>query len=219
MILFRDRSDAGRRLEELLKKTVPPNSVILAIARGGVIVAQEIAQRLDLPLHVLVTRKIGTTQDPELGIGALSELNVSILDQDLINYLKIPQEEIDREIQLEKNELARRIALYRNSLPLPLLHGKTALVVDDGIATGITSFAATETARKLHAETIILAAPICARETAEKLQQAGVSVISCVAPQALSSIGYFYSNFSQITDQEIITILTKLPVKQNTIVR
>jgi predicted phosphoribosyltransferase len=205
--VFRDRTDAGRRLAEELQKYVQDNPIVLALPRGGVPVGYEISKALGIPMDVIVARKIGAPSNPELGIGAISEEDVMILDQPTIRLLGFTDGEIKYITGLEQQELKRRIELYRNNKPLPPLHNRTVILVDDGLATGVTAKAAIKSLLKLRPKKLVYAVPVCAQDTAEAIRHYVDEFICLYSPYELSAIGLYYQDFDQVTDKEVTDIL------------
>src|SRR5438309_3566121 len=176
--LFRDRRDAGRLLaEKLAAYATRPDVLVLALPRGGVPVAYEIARRLGAPLDVFVVRKLGVPGHEELAMGALASGGVRVLNEDLIRELGIPEPVIEAATNREQNELDRRERAYRGTRPSPDLRGKTVVLVDDGLATGNTMRAAVEAVRAQHPERIIVAVPVAARASCEELAEVADEVL------------------------------------------
>lgn len=206
---FKDRKEAGVKLAEKLQQYRDGNSIILALPRGGVVVGYEISKILNIPLNIVVVRKIGAPRQPEFGIGAISENGILILDEPLIGTLGYSREEINKIIKKERNELKRRIELYRKNKPLPELRNKTVILVDDGIATGVTAKAAIDAVRKSEPENLILAVPVCAYDTLQSFEKQADKIICLHTPLQLGSISSFYENFNQTTDEEVVALLKK----------
>lgn len=211
--LFENRKDAGRILAKSLMSFEGDDVIILALPRGGVSVAYECVKLLDMPMEVVVARKIGAPFNPELGIGAISEGNTVVLDKDTIKTFNITQEELNLIIEKEKKELQRRIKLYRDDNPLPDLHYKTVILIDDGLATGITAEAAIKAILKLQPLKLIFAAPVCAVQNKGKIRSEVDEVICLYSPSDLNSIGQYYRDFTQTTDEDVIKIMGKIHKK------
>jgi predicted phosphoribosyltransferase len=206
-MIFNNRKDAGKQLSEKLAQFKGSKTIVLALPRGGVPVGYEVANRLNLPLEIIVSRKIGAPLNPELGIGAISENNSMVIDQNTVELLNITQKQIQEIINEQKKELERRIKLYRNGRSLPNLSDKSVILVDDGLATGVTAQAAVIALKKQNPKNIIFAAPVCARKSANQLKHA-VDKIACVfSPHDLQAIGAYYRNFDQLTDEKVIKLL------------
>lgn len=205
---FEDRRDAGRLLADKLERyREQPDCILLALPRGGVVVAHEIAKILRLPLDVCIVRKLGVPFQPELAMGAIAPGGVVVLHKDLIAELGIPKEEVDREIAIETEELARRERLYRGGKPPVSLRGKTVILIDDGIATGATIEAAILAIRQQAPARIVAAAAVASRRTVEKLALQADEVVCVLLPVQLSSIGEWYRDFEQVSDDEVLTLL------------
>jgi putative phosphoribosyl transferase len=205
--LFADRQDAGRRLADRLTGYASLKPVVVAMPRGGVLVAAEVAERLDAPLDVVVVRKIGTPWQPELGVGALAEGDVLLLDQGMIEEIGIPRSSLEPVITRERGELARRVERYRGDRPPIPLDGRVAILVDDGLATGSTARAAIEALRRRGAERVILAVPVAPRDRIEPMLETADEVIAVEQPTWLGAIGEAYDDFTQASDEDVMQSL------------
>lgn len=205
--LFKNRIDAGEKLSLKLLSLSIKNPFVLGIPRGGVPVGRVVAQSLSASFSVIVARKIGSPQNPELGIGAISENDVFVLNQSLVRSLKIKRKEIEEIKQNEEIELVRRVLVYRNGLQLPSLKGDCAVLVDDGLATGITAKAAILAVKKCKPESIVLAAPVCSQSAINALAKLVNNIVYLHAPAKLSTIGEWYEDFRQVTDAEVLKAL------------
>lgn len=208
---FENRKKAGQLLaQKLLQYKNNNNMIVLGIPRGGIVVAKEIAVALHVPLSVYVSRKIAMRNNPELGVGAISELNtIYILDQ-MINYFHVSKNEFKEIIKREKQELKRRIKLYRKNSRLPKLQNKIILLVDDGLAMGVTAIASILSLKKRNPAKIIFTAPVCAHDNLEILKkETGVEVITLHEYYESTSIGHFYKNFQQVSDTTVQSLLKK----------
>lgn len=206
-MIFQDRGEAGKKLAEKLIQFHFQNPVVLALPRGGVPVGLEIAKILQAPLEVVVARKIGAPGNPEFGIGAISEGGVKVLDEQTITLLGLSEEEIENLAELEKKRLQERVEKYRKGQPLPSLEGKVAILVDDGLATGITAKAAIEALKKQHPQEIILATPVCARDRVAMLKAMVGKVVCLITSFKFKAVGTWYKDFRQISDEEVVEML------------
>jgi predicted phosphoribosyltransferase len=205
--VFRDRQDAGRRLAAQLEKYRDRNPIVLGLPRGGVPVAFEIARELNAPLDVIVARKIGAPMQPELGIGAIAQGDVMVLDHDTIRYLGLSRDDIARAAQIEISEMRRRLEEYRGDAGLPDVSGRTVILVDDGLATGVTMIAALKAVRQGNPDRIVIAVPVCARETVRSIERMDVDVVCASTPETFRAVGIWYRNFTQTSDAEVIELL------------
>jgi len=206
--MFEDRTDAGERLAEALKAHAGASSVVLAIPRGGVVVGEVIARTLGVPLDVVVPRKVGAPGNPELGIGAVAP-GVRVLDPWLIERLGVSEEYLEREIAAQEAETMRRLEAYRAGRPPVDLHGRTAIVVDDGVATGGTAIAALRWARAQGAATVVLAVPVAPPQTMQRLRHEADEVVALDTPEPFFAVGEWYRSFDQTSDEEVITALAR----------
>jgi putative phosphoribosyl transferase len=208
-LMFSDRAEAGRKLAARLMKYKDRNPVVLGIPRGGVPVALEVARALDAPLDVIVVRKLGAPAEPELGIGAIvdGDQPETILNRESISYLRVSQDYLDREIQNQIKEIHRRQQVYRGGRPRLELEGRTAIIVDDGIATGGSMLAALRGVRRTRPKSVVLAVPVGPADTIEELRREADDVVCLSTPALFWAIGQFYRDFHQLTDQEVIRML------------
>ena len=207
MTFFTDRVDAGKRLASALKGFSGKNGIVLAIPRGGVVVGFEIARALKLPLDVIIPRKIGAPENPELAIGAVAEDGTAILDNQLIKYLGVSKEYVEIETKRQKHEIGRRLKLYRQDSSYPNLKGLDVIVVDDGIATGSTMKAALASVKNRRASSVTVAVPVGPPSTIEELEKIADRVVCLYTPEYFQAIGEFYADFSQTPDEEVIMLL------------
>jgi len=206
--LFRDRRDAGRLLaDKLAAYANRPDVIVLALPRGGVPVAYEVARRLVAPLDVFVVRKLGVPGYEELAMGAVATGGVRVLNDQLVESLGIPDQMIDAVLSREQQELARRERLYRGGRPPPDVGGRTAILVDDGLATGATMFAAIEALRKQNPARIVVAVPTASPDTCEEMKRKADEVICAITPEPFHAVGRWYRDFSQTTDEEVADLL------------
>lgn len=213
---FRDRTEAGRRLATRLEAYYNhPEAVVLALPRGGVPVAYEIAQALHLPLDICLVRKLGTPKQPELAMGAIAPGRIMVLNNDVLQQLQISRSELLQVASQEKQELDRRMQLYRRQRPPLDLHNRLVILVDDGIATSSTLRAAIAWVQQQGAKAIIVAAPVGAVSTCESLRRLVQQVVCLSTPDPLHSIGLWYEDFSQTSDAEVCDLLkrsSQLPI-------
>jgi putative phosphoribosyl transferase len=207
MQLFSDRVEAGRRLVTSLRGAVGNDAVVLAIPRGGVVVAFEVARALSIPLDVIIPRKIRAPGNPEFAIGAMTEDGTIILDDELVKYLQVPKDYIKEESERQRLEIERRLKLYRGDAPYPSLKNREVIIVDDGVATGSTMKAALASVRKRGAKTVMIAVPVCPTSTIEELKKEADSVVCLHQPEPFYAIGQFYADFAQTSDEEVAKLL------------
>jgi len=208
--VFQDRKQAGRLLATHLQKTIKldrMNSLILALPRGGVPVAVEVANVLNIPMDILVVRKIGHPFQPEYGIGAITEEGYYWTDPGAIRVSDIQPTQIQQVVEKETLEVARRTKKYRNDKPLPSLNGKTIILVDDGLATGVTARVAAQYVRSKGAQQIILAVPIAPDATVQSPPPEFDDIVCFQKSSTLLAISQFYADFAQVTDQEVLDIM------------
>jgi putative phosphoribosyl transferase len=212
---FYDRAEAGRLLaERLLQYADRPDVWVIALPRGGVPVAYEIAQDLHLPLDLCLVRKLGAPRHRELAIGAIAA-SVTILNEGILQGLDVTPEDLQAVTQEEKHELQRRTQRYRGDRPEPDLHDQIVILVDDGIATGATLKAAIAHLRQQQPRHIIVAVPVAAVPAVEELRADGAEVISLLTPEALGSISLWYHDFGQTSDEEVCDLLRKANQEQS----
>ena len=204
---FQDRSDAGRRLARLVEPLRAEDPVVLALPRGGVPVGAEVARALGAPLDVILVRKLGVPAQPELAMGALGEDGVRVIDQGQIARTRVTARELARVEDRERAELERRAERYRGDRPPAPVEGRTVVLVDDGLATGASARAAVAVARARGARRVVVAVPVAPPETVAALRREADDVISLETPSALSSIGQFYVDFRQTSDEEVVAAL------------
>lgn len=207
-MIFRNRREAGRELAEHLRDLAAQRPVVLGLTRGGVPVAAEIARALEARMDVLVVRKLGCPWHPELGVGAIGEQGARIVDQRLVAELGIDAEALAVVEARERTELERRVRAYRQGRPPVDLHGQTVVVVDDGIATGSTARAAIEVARRRGADRVVLAVPVAPHE-AVRMLGALADVVCLHSSDAFWSVGQFYEDFHQVSDDEVTAELER----------
>ncbi|MCF4967218.1 phosphoribosyltransferase [Nostoc sp. CMAA1605] len=209
-MLFKDRKAAGQVLaSKLLDYANCPDVLVLALPRGGVPVAFEVAQALKVPLDVLVVRKLGVPDNPELAMGAIASGGVRIINQQVIDDIKITNEIIARVAAQEQRELERRESIYRGEEPFPELTGRKVILVDDGLATGATMWAAVIAVRQKSPQEIVIAVPVAAPETYQQLLPKVEKIVCISTPSKFYSVGMWYEDFPQTTDAEVHELLKK----------
>ena len=205
---FRDRSDAGRQLAAQLTEYARRSDVtVLALPRGGVPVGFEVALRLAAPFDVFLVRKLGVPGHPELAMGAIAAGGVEVLSDDLIRDLGIPPALVQQAAVRERLELARRDRAYRGDRPQPELRDRAVILVDDGLATGATMQAAVLATRQQAPARIVVAAPVGARATCERLGRIADRVVCVATPEPFDAVGVWYRNFEQTSDEEVTALL------------
>lgn len=201
MIVFADRRDAGRRLAGALAHLRGRRVFVLAVPRGGVVVGREVADALQAALAVIVPRKLRAPYNPELAIGAVAEGGAAFVDEELSRAAGPAY--VAREVEIQRAEIARRVQTYRGGRPLPDLTGITAVVVDDGIATGATMIAALRAARGLHPAHLVAAVPVAPADSLARLAKESDEVVCLQAPVDFHAVGQFYADFAQIDDAAV----------------
>jgi len=208
MQIFRDRRDAGVQLAQALGRYAGRSDVVVfGLPRGGMPVAYEIARRLETPLEVLVVRKLGVPGHEELAMGAIASGSAQFIDRDLVDSLGIPEGALQRIIERERNELARREDVFRGDRPMLDAAGKTVIVVDDGLATGSTMLAAIRALRGWRPARIVVAVPVGAADACDLLRPIVDEIICLVTPRRFRAVGLWYEIFSQTTDAEVRELL------------
>lgn len=207
---FRDRVDAGQLLAEKLGAYADqPGVLVLGLPRGGVPVAAEVARKLHAPLDVFVVRKLGLPGHEELAMGAIATGGIRVINAEVVEPLRIPDDVIDAVAADEQRELVRRERAYRDDLPAPDVAGKTVILVDDGIATGSTMLAAVGALRQLQAGRIVVAAPTVAATTFGQIEKAVDELVAVLVPEHFRGVGQCYEDFSQTTDEEVRQLLAQ----------
>ena len=209
-VRFRDRRDGGRRLAaELTRYANRPDTIVLALPRGGVPVGYEVAKAIGAPLDVFVVRKLGLPWHEELAMGAIASGGVRVLDQELLRIARVSEADLWRVIAAEERELARRERQYRGDRSFPDLHGKTVILVDDGLATGSSMRAAVEALRQEGPARIVVAVPVSSPETCDAFRDVADEVVCAETPEPFRAVGMWYDDFSQTTDEEVHTLLNR----------
>jgi len=206
--VFKDRRDAGIQLAHELQRVAEASDVVvLALPRGGVPIGYEIATRLGVPLDVLIVRKLGVPQHPELAMGAIASGGVELLNRELVDRLRIGEDEIEDVVHAERRELARREQLYRGVRGTYDVSRRTALLVDDGLATGSTMVAAVAAVRARDPARVVVAVPVAAPQACEMLRAHADDVICLLTPQHLYAVSTWYEDFGQTSDEEVRELL------------
>lgn len=208
---FKDRAEAGRFLaQKLVQYANDPNVVVLALPRGGVPVAYEVAQALKAPLDVFVVRKLGIPGFEECAMGAIASGGIRVLNDNVISYLRMPVEVVDEITAEEFTELERRERVYRGTRAPVDVTGQTVIIVDDGLATGSTMRAAVKALRKKNPKKIVVAVPVGARETCDSFKNEVDTIAVCaITPEPFNAVGLWYRDFSQTTDAEVQQLLRR----------
>lgn len=202
--MFHDRRHAGELLAARLGKyRERKETILLALPRGGVPVAAAVARVLALPLDVLLVRKIGAPFEPELAVGAVAGDGFVVLDEETIAAMQISRAALESVIAAERNELLRRERLYRDDRSPLVLEGQTAILVDDGLATGYTMLAAVRAVRRQRPASIVAAVPVAPQETLDRLRGEADEVVCVYIPERLVAVGQFYQDFSQVSDKQV----------------
>jgi putative phosphoribosyl transferase len=214
-MIFRDRQDAGRRLARLLSKYAGRSDVIvLALPRGGVPVAFEVAQQLKAPLDIFLVRKLGVPGHEELAMGAIASGGTRVLNEDVVRYLQIPDDVIDAVAVDEQRELERRERAYRNGRPAPRVEAQIVILIDDGLATGSTMRAAAAALRRQNPARIVVAVPVAPAETCEDFRAEVDEVVCAATPEPFRGVGLWYEDFSQTSDVEVRALLERATMEQ-----
>ncbi len=216
MMTFRDRSDAGRRLAKALSKYKGRNAVVLALPRGGVPVAAEVAAALEAPLDLVLVRKIGVPTQPELAMGAVVDgaAPIVVRNEEVIELSGTTADEFDAACTNELAEIERRRHLYIGERARTEITDQVVIVIDDGIATGATTRAALQAIRVRKPKELVLAVPVAPADTIANLRPEVDALICLETPEIFGAIGYFYRDFQQVSDQEVVAILKRFPVKR-----
>jgi predicted phosphoribosyltransferase len=213
--LFEDRSDAGRRLAELLRAYEgTPGLLVLALPRGGVPVAFEVARSLHAPLDIFLVRKLGVPGHEELAMGAIASGGTMVLNDDVIRMAGITPDMIERTAEREWRELERREECYRGARQRPSLRDATVILVDDGLATGSTMRAAAHALRQEGPAQVIIAVPVASPETCHAFREEVDNIICAVTPEPFYGVGAWYADFSQTSDDEVQTLLRRAATAQ-----
>lgn len=215
-MIYRNRSEAGKHLATRLSSYADSHDVIvLALPRGGVPVAFEVAKTLHAPLDVFLVRKLGVPGHGELAMGAIATGNVRVFNDDVIDYLRIPPGVIDSVTTVEQRELERRERTYRGDRTEPDVRGKTVILVDDGLATGSTMRAGAAALRQQEPARIVVAVPVSARQVCDEYRMGVDEIICAVTPEPFYGVGQWYQDFSQTTDEEVRELLERSRTELN----
>ncbi len=208
---FDTRQQAGGELANALSKFKGSDSIVLAIPRGGVVIGYEVATALNVELDVIVPRKIRAPQQEELAIGAVASWgdHERIIDENTVGYLGVSEEYIEREVAFQLSEVNRRLLAYRGTAQPPNVTGRAVILVDDGIATGYTIRAAAIALRKLEAQRIILAVPVGPSDSLHAIRPFVDKTVCLKIPEPFLAVGYWYRDFNQVSDEEVIDLLRK----------
>lgn len=206
---FADRHEAGQMLaRHLVGYAHLEDTIVLALPRGGVPVAAEVASQLGLPLDAFVVRKIGAPQNEELALGAIASGGITWLDPEMVAMAGASREQLEATIGRERAELERRERAYRGDRPEPEVRGKTVILIDDGLATGSTMLAAVQAVRERHPAKIVVAVPVASREAIARLRQEHVECHALATPELLFAVGAWYHDFTPTTDEEVQRLLS-----------
>lgn len=209
-MIYRDRSDAGKKLSRKLAQFRDRDDVVvLGLPRGGVPVAYEVARELNAPLDIFLVRKLGVPGHEELAMGAIATGGVRVVNDDVVRYLRIPRRVIDAVAARELLELRRREIRYRGNRPKPEVAGKTVILIDDGLATGSTIRAAASALRQQMPERIVVAVPVSAPQSCNEYQIGADEIICGATPEPFLGVGQWYDDFSQTTDEEVHDLLER----------
>lgn len=206
---FEDRFEAGERLARLLEVYRAESPVVYALPRGGVPVGFGVSRILETPLETLVARKLGAPGKPELGIGAVTSDGIRFVNYSLVERLGVTGDYVERIATEESEEASRRARMFRGDHPEPEVRERTAIIVDDGLATGATARAAVRSLRRRGARRVVLAVPVCAAQSESEIRGEADDVVCLESPDNLDAIGFWYRDFSQVTDEEVLDILRR----------
>ena len=210
-MLFQDRVEAGRRLATELTARLPTirdeDPIVLAIPRGGVPIGYEVARAIDAPLDLFIARKLGAPGHEELGIGAVAPGGTRFLDADAIRALGVTEAYIEEVTRKELAELERRLRCFRGDRPPPAIEGRSVVLVDDGLATGVTALASLAALRLQHPRRLVFAAPVCSIEGATAVSRQADDVVCVAMPERFFGVGAWYRDFTQTSDEEVVELL------------
>jgi putative phosphoribosyl transferase len=207
-MIYKDRVDAGRQLAgKLTHYRGKGDVVVLGLPRGGVAVAREVAEALHCPLDILIVRKIGFPGNPEFAVGAVSETGAVVFNEEIVSGYKVSKGYLDQETARQKEEIARRVALYRGGKGVPPLAGKTVILVDDGVATGATMKAAILTLKQEPITRLVAALPVASQEAEQEIASMVDECVCLLAPEVFGAVSRFYRDFNQVGDEEVAAML------------
>ena len=218
-MIFKNRADAGKKLAAKLTRYADREDVlVLALPRGGVPVAYEVAKELKAPLDVFLVRKLGVPGHEELAMGAIASGGVRVVNEELVNYLGIPHEVIDGIAAVEQRELERRAVAYRDDRPPPDVKDRIVILIDDGLATGSTMRAAAASLRLQKPRRIVVAVPVSSPETCDEFRREVDEIVCAVTPQHFQGVGLWYDDFSQTSDEEVRELLKRAVQREQHVV-
>jgi putative phosphoribosyl transferase len=206
-MIFQDRADAGRQLAAKLSRYAHPDTRVLALPRGGVPVALEVARALRAPLDVFIVRKLGAPGREELALGAIASGGVCVVNEETVGMLEVDREQIDAIVRREARELQRREQVYRGGLPAHDVAGRTVILVDDGLATGASMYAAILALRRRTPRSIVVAIPVAPPDTVAALRRHVDDIVVVATPQPFRGVGAWYADFRQVDDDEVRSLL------------
>lgn len=210
MLIFQDRREAGKLLaEKLIHYVNKPDVLILALPRGGVPVAFEVAKKLNAPLDIFIVRKLGVPGHEELAMGAIATGGIRVMNEEILNKINISQYAIEQVTHQELLEIRRREEQYRGKRPEPIIAGKAIIIIDDGLATGSTMKAAIKALKRQGPSVIIVGVPVADRDVCSQFRQIADDVVCAITPDYLGAVGRWYEDFSQTTDEEVIELLNQ----------
>jgi putative phosphoribosyl transferase len=207
MTRFLSRADAGARLAAEISRKIGENSLVLALPRGGVPVAAPVAERLGADLDIVVARKISAPGRPELGVGAIAEDGPPVFDDETLEHLGLTRDGLAGAVEREREELARRIRRYRGDRQAPDATGRTVVLVDDGLATGVTARAALRWLSDQHPARLVLAVPVCSRPARDAISSEADEVICLSTPASFRAVGEWYEDFRQLSDEDVALVM------------
>lgn len=207
--MFVNRWEAGKELAKRLHKFKGKDCVVLAIPRGGVIVADSVCRSLGADMGLIITRKLSAPRDPEMAIGAVAPDGTTVLDDEFIRNLFVSKDYIQKEKEKQVKEIERRIKEYHADMLAQKVSGRTIIIVDDGMATGFTIICAIKYLRKKRAKRIIVATPVAPMETVKRIKESADDVVVLNTPVPFYAIGHFYQDFEQVSDKEVLSIVKK----------